>query len=95
MIPTKTNIKNNTKIRKNQRNRHLDKKLILGVVRIFFLYFLKWFLQEMLSYRLGTVNDFHWGFKPILIYSKPRTFSTFLEKKKKKICIYFLQPNTI
>jgi len=36
----------------------------------------------MLSYRLGTVNDFHWEFKPILSYSKPYTFSTFLEKKK-------------
>ena len=22
----------------------------------------------MLSYRLGTVNDFHWGFKPVLSY---------------------------
>ena len=38
----------------------------------------------MLSYRLGTVNDFHWGFKPVLSYSKPHTFSTFLEKKKKE-----------
>jgi len=25
----------------------------------------------MLSYRLGTVNDFHWEFKPVLSYSKP------------------------
>ena len=31
----------------------------------------------MLSYRLGTVNDFHWEFKPVLSYSKPHTFSTF------------------
>jgi len=23
----------------------------------------------MLNYRLGTVNDFHWGFKPVLSYS--------------------------
>ena len=37
----------------------------------------------MFSY-LGTVNDFHWGFKPVLSYSKPYTFSTFLEKKKKE-----------
>jgi len=37
-----------------------------------------------LSYRLGTVNDFHWGFKPVLSYSKPHTFSTFLEMKKKE-----------
>jgi len=38
----------------------------------------------MLSYRLGTVNEFRWGFKPVLSYSKPHTFSTFLEKKKKE-----------
>jgi len=46
----------------------------------------------MLSYRLGTVNDFHWEFKPVLSYSKPHTFSTFLEKKKKRKCIYSVQP---
>jgi len=38
----------------------------------------------MLSYHLGTVNDFHWEFKPVLSYSKPHTFSTFLEIKKRK-----------
>jgi len=48
----------------------------------FLLIILKGILQEMLSYRLGTVNDFHWGFKPVLSYSKPNTFSTFFEKKK-------------
>ena len=34
----------------------------------------------MLSYCLGTVNDFHWGLKPVLSYSysKPHTFSTFI-----------------
>jgi len=26
----------------------------------------------MLSYRLGTVNDFHWGFQPVLSHSKPQ-----------------------
>ena len=41
----------------------------------------------MLSYRLGTVNDFHWGFKPVLSYSKPHTFSTFFGEEKE-----FLQP---
>ena len=30
----------------------------------------------MLSY-LGTINDFHWKFKPVLNYSKPHTISTF------------------
>jgi len=28
----------------------------------------------MLSY-------FHWGFKPVLSYSKPHTFSTFIEEE--------------
>jgi len=42
----------------------------------------------MLSYRLGTVNDFHWEFKPVLSYSKPHTFSTFFEEEKEfKKCI--------
>jgi len=38
-----------------------------GLVSIFIdiLYLLEWFLQEMLSYRLGTVNNLHWGFKPV------------------------------
>jgi len=38
----------------------------------------------MLSYLLGTVNDFHWEFKPVLSYSKPHTFSPFLKKKKER-----------
>jgi len=38
----------------------------------------------MLSFPFGTVNDFHWEFKPVLNYSKPHTFSTFLEKIKKR-----------
>ena len=46
----------------------------------------------MLSYRLGTVNDFHWEFKPVLSYSKPHTFSTFWRRKRKKNCIYSRQP---
>ena len=46
----------------------------------------------MLSYRLGTVNDFHWEFKPSLSYSKPHTFSTFFGEEKEKIFIYSLQP---
>jgi len=33
----------------------------------------------MLSYRLGTVNDFHWVFKPVLNYSKPNSLSTFFK----------------
>ena len=38
----------------------------------------------MLSYRLGTVNDLHWGFKPVLSYSKPHTFSTSLGEEKER-----------
>ena len=38
----------------------------------------------MLSYLLGTVNDVHWELKPVLSYSKPNTFSTFLEEEKER-----------
>ena len=38
---------------------------IFFFIFFFYLLFLKGILQEMLSYRLGTVNDFHWGFKPV------------------------------
>ena len=40
--------------------------------------------NKMLSYRLDTVNDFHWGLNPVLRYNKPHTFSTILEKKINK-----------
>jgi len=29
-----------------------------------------------LNYRLGTVNEKHWGFKPVFRCSKPHTYST-------------------
>ena len=35
----------------------------------------------MLSYCLVTVNDLHWGFKPVLCYSKHHIFSTVFEKE--------------
>jgi len=38
----------------------------------------------MLSYRLGTVNDFHWELKPVLSYSRPHTFSTFFGEEKER-----------
>ena len=50
---------------------------------ILFLNFLKWNIQEMLSYRLGTVNDFHWRFKPVFHYSKPHIYSTLIGKEYK------------
>jgi len=39
----------------------------------------------MLSYRLGTVNDFHWDFKPVLSYSKPHSPSTFFVEEKERV----------
>ena len=42
----------------------------------------------MLSYRLGTVNDFHWGFKPVLSYSKPHLHvSKILAKEVVKVVL--------
>jgi len=32
----------------------------------------------MLNYRLGTVNENHWGFKPVFRCSKPHTYSTLI-----------------
>ena len=39
----------------------------------------------MLSYRLGTVNDWQRAFKLVLSYSKPHTFPTFGEEKDKNV----------
>jgi len=38
----------------------------------------------MLSYRLGTVNDFHWEIKAALSYSKPHFLNIFGEEKERK-----------
>jgi len=38
----------------------------------------------MFIYRLGTVNDFHWEFKPVLNYSQPHTFSKLFGEEKEK-----------
>jgi len=43
----------------------------------------------MLNYRLGTVNEKHWGFKPVFRCSKPHTSQHFLKKKKKCPFILF------
>jgi len=46
----------------------------------------------MLNYRLDTVNEKHWGFKPVFRCSKPHTFSTFSgEEKEKKMSIHSFQ----
>jgi len=44
----------------------------------------------MLYYRLGTVNEKHWGFKPVIRCSKPHTFSTFSAEEKEKNCPFNL-----
>jgi len=45
----------------------------------------------MLGYRPGTVNGFHWGVKPVLVYSEPHTFSTYFEEEK-EINMHLLSP---
>jgi len=45
----------------------------------------------MLNYRLGTVNEKHWGLKPVFRCSKPYSFSTFSgEENERKIYSLFL-----
>ena len=44
----------------------------------------------MLRYRLGTIKDFHWVFKPVLSYRKPHTFSAFFLEKKRNKCAFTL-----
>jgi len=70
--------------RTTRLNKHSE--LTFCVFRIFsfvfvYLRFLQWFLQQVLSFRLGTDKDFHWGFKPVLSYSIPYT----KEKEKKHL----------
>jgi len=44
----------------------------------------------MLSYRHYTVNEVHWGCKPVLSYSKPYTISTFIEEENEKKKMHLL-----
>jgi len=69
----------------------IQKKTIFRIFRIFiyYLWFLKWFLKEIMSYRLGTVNDFHLGFKPVLRYSKP--YTSFWRRKRKHVHLLSLK----
>jgi len=46
----------------------------------------------MLSYRLGTVNDFHLGFKPVLSYSKLHILSKFFGEEKERKNMHLLSP---
>ena len=90
MARTKTNTQNKTKTRRTPwRDRHLENTIfcvfqLFLFLFYFYLLFLEWFLNEMLSYRIGTVHDFHWEFKPVLSYSKLHIFLTFLREEKDK-----------
>jgi len=44
----------------------------------------------MLKYRLGTVNEKQWGFKPVFRCSKHHTFSTFSGEEKEEKCPFVL-----
>ena len=57
---------------------------------IHILYLLKMIYPSNVSYRLGTVNDLHLEFKPVLSYSKPHTYYTFIGGVIKMKCIYSL-----
>jgi len=81
MARTKTHrTSHNTEYTKTQQT--YKEITIFCVFRIFLGFFifnfqlLKGLLQNMLNYRLGTVNEKHWGFKPVFRCSKPYTFST-------------------
>ena len=75
---TKTHRTSQTRIIQ-RRNIHKE----ITSFRIFWGFFifnfqlLKGLLQKMLNYRLGTVDEKHWGLKPVFRCSKPHTFSTF------------------
>jgi len=49
--------------RTTRHNRHSEQTLFFIYIHI--LYLIKWFIQEMLSNRHGTVNDLHCVFKPV------------------------------
>jgi len=81
--PHKTNTQNDTKTRSTPwRDWHLEKKILL------LEFYKKWILQEKLSYRLSTVNDFHWEFKPVFRYSKPHTYSPSIRDKNLNKYLY-------
>jgi len=44
-----------------------------------------------MNYRLGTVNEKQWGFKPVFRCSKPHTYLTCIgEEKENQKCNYIL-----
>ena len=55
-----------------RRNTHKEITILLYFF-IFYFQLLKGLLKKMLNYRLGTVNEKHWGFKPVFRCSKPQS----------------------
>jgi len=90
MARTKTHRTSQTR---SIQRRNIHKEIFcVCVFRIFLCVFIlnfqlrKGLLQEMLNYRLGTVNEKHWGFKPVFRCSKPHTYSTlFGEENENRI----------
>jgi len=86
MASTKTNTIQET-LEATKCNR--QKLLFFSLILLIFLFSLKLFHNTLLYYRLGTVNDFHLGFKPVFHYRKPHTYATFIgaesENKMQKL----------
>jgi len=77
---------------KQRRNRHKEITFLCFSIFLIFIFNFQLLkgLQKMLNYRLGTVNEKHWGFKPVFRCSKPHTFST-LSGEEKKMSIHSFQ----
>jgi len=88
MARTKTNTRNDTNSYNIMTQQTFRQTIFLCFSDFSFFYsiFIDNFLNEFSKkcYRLGTVNDFYWEFKPVLSYSKPHTFSTFFKEEKER-----------
>ena len=74
---------------------YIKKKLFCVLwIFLFFIFnfqLLKGLLQNMLIYRLGTVNEIQWGFKPVFRCSKPHIFLTFVGEAKDRFPLSNMQ----
>jgi len=90
MARTKTHRKSqNTEYTKTQHTLRNNYFLCCSEFFGFFFNFIFNF-QKMLNFRLGTVNEKYWGFKPVFRCSKPHTFSTFFREEKEQKCPFTL-----
>jgi len=65
--PVKTNIEQQKRAEQQDVTDIQNKQFLCVLDFLSFIWdFLNWILQEMLSYRVGTDNDVHWGFKTVL-----------------------------